>query len=220
AGPRREPEAEPSALRQRAPRGPGPTVRISVEAHAGYVGGLGGGAGRVDLQPAAPLQPNRRMAEERAADRQQSDSRDLRIEAERAEHVPGGELAEVVVARIARRRGGVEAQERAACRGLGFERPSRPVIERGDVEVGLVAEQRMAGVGRPYAAVDAAQEAVEATRRRRAVPDRPEEAGGVVRDHPRVLVGVALDEAPAPNVVVVPQEGAAAEPRLDLVAVA
>ena len=169
---------ERRTARQRAERRPGPLIGVAVEAHRLNVWGTGRGEGdeaglaavtvaartpirgREDAQLAAARQPHRRPPEERTADRQHVGAGDLRVEAERPEHVPGRERAEVVVAGIAVR-GGVVEPQRPPHDGLGLVGLPRPVIQPGDVQVGLVAEQRVIGVGRAGTAVKRAQETVE-----------------------------------------------------------
>ena len=124
-----------------------------------------------------------------------------RVEAERAEHVPGGKRAEVVVAGVAVGRGVVEG-ERAADRLLRAVGAPRPVVEPGRLQGRLVAEQRVVGVGAAGAPVQLAQEVVEPGGRLGPPAHLAEEAGGVLGHHPGVLVGVALDEAAAFEVVV------------------
>src|SRR5690349_5663362 len=89
-----EPETQPGALRHGTPRGPRPTVGVTIEAHPGDVARRRRGAGSADPQPVAAAQPHARPGKEGRRDGQQAHARHLRIEAERAEDVPGGHLTE------------------------------------------------------------------------------------------------------------------------------
>ena len=84
----------------------------------------------------------------------------------------------------------------------------------------LVAEQGVIGVGGAGAAVQLAQEAVEAGARPHPPSHRGEKPGGVLGDRPAVLDGVALDEAAAAQVVVAGWKGAIFVARLDQAAAA
>ena len=152
--------------------------------------------------------------EERRGERQRPGPRLRRVEAERAEDVPGRERPEVVVAGVAGRGRAVEA-EPAADRRLRLPRPAQPVVEPGRLQGRLVAEQGVVGVGPSRAGVEDAEEGVE-SRRRLGRPAHPvDESGRVLRDHPGVLRGVALDEAATLKWVIWIGEGAAREARLD-----
>src|SRR5256885_394212 len=98
------------------------------------------GAGRGARGPAAPVRAGGGGAgEQRAADREDADARNLGVEPEGAEDVPGRERAEVVVAGVTGGRWAVET-EAASDRGLCAVGATQPVIQPGHMQGRLVAE--------------------------------------------------------------------------------
>ncbi len=137
---RRQVEAEAPAAQDRVDLEPRPVVTPSVHLELRYGDGVARGMppGSDDDVPAAG--EDVREGEHRAREREDPGARHRRIEAERREHVPGGQRPEVVVAGVAARRR-VEERARGADRARRLLGRPEPVVEPRDDELGLVPEE-------------------------------------------------------------------------------
>ena len=198
--------------------------RLAVQPQALHVDVAAAVGGRLDHQLASVRQLHGRLLEQRRADRVVRAADLQRVEAERAEQVPGGRLAVVLVTGVALPdlRADVHPPQRLAHLGLGLPRLPGVVVHVRDVVRDLVREAPLAHahVARlghlvDHAAVGAdelgrlrrREELVELVRQPVAPAVQVGQALPVVRhverEVPAVGLGVVVVVAPDPRVVLV-----------------